>query len=60
MALTESQRDFLRKAVQVGLRDQAQFAAEPILARTGKGFLRPSSVEKAERVRVATQRLKSR
>jgi len=39
--------------VEEGLAIQDQFSAEPIYARTGKGYLKPSGVEELAKIKKA-------
>ena len=43
--MTESQRKRLKRIMKDALRIQDRFAAEPVLARTGKGYLKSEGVE---------------
>jgi hypothetical protein len=49
--MTEVQRKFLKRAIKDGLRIQHRFAAEPVLARTGKGYLKSEGVATLQRIK---------
>jgi hypothetical protein len=49
--VTEVQRKFLKRAIKDGLRIQDRFAAEPVLARTGKGYLKSEGVATLQRIK---------
>jgi hypothetical protein len=42
---------FLRAAIRNGLRMQDRFAAEPVLARTGKGYLKSEGTITLQRIK---------
>ncbi len=44
-ALSAEASAFLRLAVEDGLRIQDQFAAEPVLSRTGRGSMKSAGVD---------------
>jgi hypothetical protein len=58
--MTEVQRKFLRRAMKDGLRIQDHFAAEPVLARTGKGYLKSDGVETLQRIQAKLKKSKSK
>jgi hypothetical protein len=42
--VTEAQRRAFKKALKEGLRIQHRFKAEPVFAKTGKGYLKSEGV----------------
>ena len=49
--MTEEQRQRLKRIMKDGLRIQDRFAAEPVLARTGKGYLKSEGVATLQRIK---------
>ena len=45
-----------RELVAEGLRIQHRFLAEPVYAKTGKGYLKSEGVEELQRLKEATKR----
>ena len=45
-----------KELVAEGLRIQHRFAAEPVYAKTGKGFLKSEGVEELQRIKEASKR----
>ena len=45
-----------QELVAEGLRIQHRFAAEPIYAKTGKGYLKSEGVEELQRIKAETKR----
>ena len=58
--MTELQRKFLKRAIKDGLRIQHRFAAEPVLARTGKGYLKSEGVATLQRIKANLKKSKSK
>jgi hypothetical protein len=56
--MTEEQRKFFRRALKDGLRIQGRFSAEPVLARTGKGYLKSEGVTTLERIKTNLKKSK--
>jgi hypothetical protein len=50
---------FLKAAIQNGLRMQHRFVAEPVLAKTGKGYLKSEGVETLQRIKANLKKRKS-
>ena len=50
------QSKFLKEAIKQGLRMQHQFLAEPVLARTGKGYLKSEGVETLQRIKAGMKK----
>jgi hypothetical protein len=57
--MTEDQRKRLKRVMKDGLRIQDRFAAEPVLARTGKGYLRSEGVETLQRIKASLKKSRS-
>ena len=55
MSLAESK--FLKEAIKQGLRMQHRFLAEPVLARTGKGYLKSEGVAPLQRIKASLKNL---
>jgi hypothetical protein len=49
--MTEEEAKFLKAAIRNGLRMQERFAAEPVLATTGKGHLKSEGVGTLRRIK---------
>ena len=49
--MTEEQRKRLKRVMKDGLRIQDRFAAEPVYARTGKGFLKSEGVATLQKIK---------
>ncbi len=60
MSVTGAENKFLKEAIKQGLRMQHRFVAEPVLARTGKGFLKSEGVETLQRIKASLKKRKSR
>ncbi|HSY17507.1 MAG TPA: hypothetical protein VK815_04195 [Candidatus Acidoferrales bacterium] len=58
--MTEEQRKFLRRAMKDALRIQHRFSAEPVLARTGKGYLKSDGVETLQRIKASMKKSAAR
>lgn len=50
----------LRETLEIGLAEQWKFSAEPVLSKTGKGFLRSSGVSDLAAVKEQMKREDSR
>jgi hypothetical protein len=57
--MTLAENKFLKEAVKQGLRMQDRFLAEPVLARTGKGYLKSEGVETLQRIKANLKKLKA-
>ena len=57
--MTAAESRFLKEAVKQGLRMQHRFLAEPLLARTGKGYLRSEGVTTLQRIKSGLKKSKS-
>ena len=53
--MTESQKR-LKRIMKDALRIQDRFAAEPVLARTGKGFLKSEGVGTLQRIKAGLRK----
>jgi hypothetical protein len=53
--MTESQKR-LKRIMKDALRIQDRFAAEPVLAHTGKGFLKSEGVETLQRIKAGLRK----
>lgn len=49
--MTDEQRKRLKRIMKDGLRIQDRFAAEPVLARTGKGYLKSEGVATLQKIK---------
>jgi hypothetical protein len=56
--MTEAQHKFLKRATKDALRIQDRFAAEPVLARTGKDYLKSEGVATLQRIRASLKKSK--
>jgi hypothetical protein len=57
--MTAAENKFLKEAVKQGLRMQHRFLAEPVLARTGKGYLKSEGVTTLQRIKAGLKKSKS-
>ena len=57
--MTVAENKFLKEAVKQGLRMQHRFLAEPILSRTGKGYLKSEGVLTLQRIKASLKKSKS-
>ena len=57
--MTVAESKFLKEATRQGLRMQHRFLAEPILARTGKGYLKSEGVTTLQRIKASLKKSKS-
>ncbi len=58
-SMTVAENKFLKEAVKQGLRMQHRFLAEPILARTGKGYMKSEGVATLQRIKASLKKSKS-
>ncbi len=49
----------LQELLEVGLEIQDRFAAEPVYAKTGKGFLKSAGVDELKRIKAAKAETKA-
>ncbi len=56
LGMTEAQRKRFKRIMKDAMRIQDRFAAEPVLARTGKGYLRSEGVETLRRIKAGLRR----
>ncbi len=54
--MTEEQRKRFRRVMKDGLKIQDRFAAEPVLARTGKGYLKSEGVGTLQRIKASLRK----
>ena len=54
--MTETQHKRLRRIMKDALRIQDRFAAEPVLAQTGKGYLRSEGVGTLQRIKAGLRK----
>jgi predicted DNA-binding protein len=57
--MTMAENKFLKEAIKQGLRMQDRFLAEPVLARTGKGYLKSEGVTTLQRIKANLKKSKS-
>ena len=57
--MTDAQHKFLRRALKDALRIQDRFAAEPVLARTGKGYMKSEGVATLQRIKTSLKKSKA-
>jgi hypothetical protein len=57
--VTAAENRFLKEAIKQGLRMQHRFLAEPVLARTGKGYLKSEGVTTLQRIKAGLKKSKS-
>lgn len=58
--MTDQERRVFRRCIKDGLRIQHRFSAEPILARTGKGYLKSEGVDTLQRIKASMKRSEER
>jgi hypothetical protein len=58
--MTESQQQRLKRVMKDALRIQDRFKAEPVLARTGKGYLKSEGVETLRRIKAGLKKAAAR
>jgi len=56
----EDQHRFLKRTIKDALRIQDRFAAEPVLARTGKGYMKSEGVVTLQRIKASLKKSKSK
>ena len=54
--VTESQQKRLKRIMKDALRIQDRFAAEPVLARTGRGYLKSEGVGTLQRIKAGLRK----
>ena len=54
--MTEAQHTRLKRVMKDALRIQDRFAAEPVLARTGKGYLKSEGVATLQRIKAGLRK----
>lgn len=54
--MTDAQRKRLKRIMKDALKIQDRFAAEPVLATTGKGFLKSEGVETLQRIKAGLKK----
>ena len=59
MRVTAAESKFLREAIKQGLRIQDPFLPEPVLARTGKGYLKSEGVDTLQKIKASLRKRKS-
>jgi len=57
--MTAAENRFLKEAIKQGLRMQHRFLAEPVLARTGRGYLKSEGVTTLQRIKAGLKKSKS-
>jgi hypothetical protein len=57
--MTMAENKFLKEAIKQGLRMQHRFLAEPVLARTGKGYMKSEGVATLQRIKASLKKAKS-
>jgi hypothetical protein len=55
-SMTEDQHKFLKRTMKDALRVQDRFAAEPVLARTGKGYMKSEGVTTLQRIKAGLRK----
>ncbi|MBW8863982.1 MAG: hypothetical protein JF609_03480 [Verrucomicrobia bacterium] len=56
--MTAAESKFLKEAVKQGLRMQHRFLAEPVLARTGRGYMKSEGVTTLQRIKASLKKSK--
>ena len=59
MNVSAAESKFLKEAIKQGLRMQDRFLAEPVLARTGKGYMKSEGVATLQRIKANLKKSKS-
>jgi len=59
MNMTAGESKFLKEAVKQGLRMQHRFLAEPVLARTGRGYMKSEGVTTLQRIKANLKKSKT-
>ncbi len=57
--MSAAENKFLKEAIKLGLRIQDRFLPEPVLARTGKGYMKSEGVETLQRIKANLKKAKS-
>jgi hypothetical protein len=57
--MTMAENKFLKEAIKQGLRMQHRFLAEPVLARTGKGYMKSEGVATLQRIKAGMKKSRS-
>jgi hypothetical protein len=57
--MTVAENKFLKEAIKQGLRMQHRFLPEPVLARTGKGYLKSEGVDTLQRIKANLKKSKA-
>jgi hypothetical protein len=57
--MTMAENKFLKEAIKQGLRMQHRFLAEPVLARTGKGYMKSEGVATLQRIKASLKKSRS-
>ena len=57
--MTAAENKFLKEAIKQGLRMQSRFLPEPVLARTGKGYLRSEGVSTLQKIKASLKKSKA-
>ena len=57
--MTAQESKFLKEAIRTGLRIQDRFLAEPVLAKTGKGYLKSEGVATLQRIKTNLNKRKA-
>jgi hypothetical protein len=57
--MSGAENKFLKEAIKQGLRMQYRFLAEPVLARTGKGYLKSEGVTTLQKIKASLKKSKS-
>lgn len=56
IGMTDEQQRRLKRVMKDALRIQDRFAAEPVLARTGKGYLKSEGVATLQKIKAGMKR----
>ena len=56
VTMTVAENKFLKEAIKQGLRMQHHFLAEPVLARTGKGYMKSEGVATLQRIKAGLRK----
>jgi hypothetical protein len=51
--MTAEESKFLKAAIRTGLKIQHRFVPEPVLAKTGKGYMKSEGVETLQRIKAS-------
>jgi len=54
--MTETQQKRLKRIMKDALKIQDRFAAEPVLARTGKGYLKSDGVSTLQKIKAGLRK----